>query len=374
MTAKIENQALLNGLGHGVLIFSSDNRLVQFNQAAALFLGGDLKTIQAAGWSALSPFFSDKLGESGHDINQLRQEALASDQAIRFRIYHMGQYIPCWLTAINGNDGQIYTMIVIDKTDWSVLTDTFSFFRDEMEKTVDSTAGHLKLIDKTMQNAIENDSDAVQLVRRISGFNHLINLHVTRAGRLMSFLKRLEDIRTGEVYNIATQSSRLIKLEDYLEDFIEALDENAILDPETEKQDIRGRLHTKVSSKLSVYASHRYLTYALHEILRNAIMYSLRGTDININVSARGNNIQIDIIDEGYGIRQNDSEIVFAPYKRAMRPQVISEFGYGLGLHLSRSEIAAMNGRLWFSSKDNVGTTFHIWLPSQPSASSKKSN
>ena len=72
---------------------------------------------------------------------------------------------------------------------------------------------------------------------------------------------------------------------------------------------------------------------------------------------------KIDVTDEGYGIREKEWERIFQPFTRARQPQIISEFGYGLGLHLCRYEVEAMNGRLWFTSKEGVGSTFSFLLP-----------
>jgi signal transduction histidine kinase len=41
----------------------------------------------------------------------------------------------------------------------------------------------------------------------------------------------------------------------------------------------------------------------------------------------------------------------------------MAEFGYGLAMYLCKSEVEAMNGRIWFESEEGVGTTFSIKLP-----------
>ena len=122
-----------------------------------------------------------------------------------------------------------------------------------------------------------------------------------------------------------------------------------------------------------INGSAPYLNSALRELVRNAIMYSLVGTPITIVALPKGNNVQIDIIDEGYGIRQKEYERVFAPFSRARQPQIISEFGYGLAMYLCKTELEAMNGRLWFTSKEGVGTTFSIQLPAWKDADSSSS-
>ena len=126
-----------------------------------------------------------------------------------------------------------------------------------------------------------------------------------------------------------------------MEDFIEALDEVNLLDPESETHDYRSRIKTSIREGLYLNASAPYLNSALREIIRNAIMYSLVGTPVTIVALPKGNNIQIDIIDEGYGIRQKESDRIFTPFSRARQPQIISEFGYGLAMYLCKTELEA---------------------------------
>jgi K+-sensing histidine kinase KdpD len=179
----------------------------------------------------------------------------------------------------------------------------------------------------------------------------------------MDMLERLENIRTGKMRELAREGRKKIDVANYLEDFIEELDELSLIDPETEPSDQRSRLTVDSGDGLTVNASSQYLTRILHDILRNAIMYSIKATPIKINVHQNNKNIQFDVVDEGYGIREKERERVFDAFQRARQPQIIAEFGYGLSLHLCKHEVEAMNGRMWFESEEGVGTTFSFHLP-----------
>jgi signal transduction histidine kinase len=182
-------------------------------------------------------------------------------------------------------------------------------------------------------------------------------------------------LRTGDIRQIIRQDRRKIDFVDFMEDFMEELNEIKLLDPETENQaDYLARIELDLPDELYIKGVPRYVRYALQELLRNAIMYSLRGTPIRIRVVTRQTTAQIDVIDEGYGVRESEWRRVFAPFERARQPQVISEFGYGLCLHLCKQEIEAMNGQLWFTTEENVGTTFSMNLPLWATASSSSSD
>jgi len=255
-------------------------------------------------------------------------------------------------------------MITIDQPDWSALTELMGRFRDEVLNAAAGTAGHSELILHSLKQPRPNES-IEQLGRRIGGFANLIAIYNNRLERLTRLMHRLENIRTGRLPEVIREERRRIDLSDFIEDFIESLDERTIVDPEAEKQDYRGRITASVPGGLYVAASPERLTAILQDILRNAIMYSLKATPINLIAYASSGNqaIQIDVIDEGYGIRAKEFEQVFKPFIRARQPQILAEFGYGLSLYLCRQEIEAMNGKVWFTSEEGVGSTFSFKLP-----------
>ena len=57
MAIKLETQAILDALGHGVLIFASDGKLVQHNIMAGTILGTDLNVIKSEGWAMALELF-----------------------------------------------------------------------------------------------------------------------------------------------------------------------------------------------------------------------------------------------------------------------------------------------------------------------------
>jgi signal transduction histidine kinase len=358
----LDYQTVLNGLGQGVLIFDSANRLALDNVAVRTILGNDLKLIRAEGWPAAAVLFNTRLMPGDKPVDSVRADAMTSPRPVRFRIYRGGEYVPAWASAIHGDGGEVYTMITIDTPDWSALTELVTRFLTETRDAIEATQGHVTLISQSIKRLKPTDTVEV-LSKRIGGFTRLISTHMHRTAMLMDFMERLEQVRTGKVRERVRTSRRKIQLSDFLEDFLEELDGISLIDPETEGQDYRARIKTSIPEKLAVSASPHHLTGILRDLLRNAIMYSMRGTPVIIRAAGEDGNVQISVIDEGYGIRSSESERVFLPFQRARQPQIMGEFGYGLSLFLCKHEVEAMNGRIWFESEEGVGTTFSFKLP-----------
>jgi signal transduction histidine kinase len=357
-------QAVLDGLGQGALIFDSANHLVYHNQAAQLLLGNDLRAIQSLGWSGAVVLFDRQLSSTDATLDDLRHQALTAERPGRFHIQRDGEIVPCWAAVVHGDNGELYTLISIEAPDWLMLGDMWRRYLREVEEASEAVDGHAVLIEKSLQNPKANQN-IEQVTRRIGGFAQIIRVQIYRLRALTALTTRMEAIQTGSLADLIAADLRKVNLLDFLEDFIETLDETPLVDPETDTDGHRGRIKLIVPTHLTIFASTHYLALVLRDLLRNAIMYSMRGTAVRIVAYAgsKENSIQIDVSDEGYGIRATEYERVFAAFQRARQPQIISEFGYGLSLYLCKHEVEAMNGQLWFESQEGSGSTFSIRLP-----------
>ncbi|HVO42067.1 MAG TPA: ATP-binding protein, partial [Aggregatilineales bacterium] len=299
----------------------------------------------------------------GTSANDARAQALTQTEPVRFHALLSGAYTPCWASAVYGSAGAVYTMIGIDRPDWTALTELMSTFRNEASLAINSTAGHADLIKQLLATAPKGAS-AEQLSKRVGGFASIIATHMHRLQMLMELLHRLEVIRTGQLLADVRKNRRKIIVKDFLEDFLEEQGDLALFDPGKE-EDLHDRLKVQVPGSLVIGAPAGYLKSILRDLLRNAIMYSPAGSPIRIKATStqQGNTVQIDVIDQGYGIRVKEADRIFAPFQRARQPQVIAEFGYGLSLSLAKSEIEAMGGRIWYESEEGVGSTFSLKLP-----------
>ncbi len=365
----LDYPAILDGLGQGVLIFDADDHLVLDNVAARTILGANLVLVRAEGWRAAAMLL-DSMRDEGPSAEEIRARAHRQAQPVRFHTFLAGAYTPCWATAIYGPGGTVFTMISIERPDWSALTELMSTFRSEARMSITSTRGHAELIKQVI--AKRNAATTVdQLSRQVSGFAGIMAIHMYRLEMLMDLLQRLEDIRTGQLAQIIRLNRRAISLTDFLEDFLEDITESPLVEAPDPETDCRDRIQLDIPDGIQVSASKQHLTYVFRDILRNSIMYSEPDTPIIVRTTSppTARSVQIDVIDQGYGIREKETGRVFTPFQRARQPQIIAEFGYGLSLYLVKMEIEAMGGRIWFTSEERVGSTFSfklfLWYPSE---------
>jgi signal transduction histidine kinase len=362
LSDSLDFRAVLDGLGQGVLIFDANDRLILDNVAARTILGANLVLVRAEGWRAAA-----MLLDSGHmerpPADEIRAKALRQAQPVRFHTFLAGAYTPCWATAIYGPGGTIYTMITIERPDWTAMTELTSTFRSEARMSITSTRGHAELIKQVIARRTDKTTTE-QLSKQVSGFAGIMAIHMYRLELLMDMLQRLEDIRTGHLAAVVRNNRKAIKLTAFLEDFLEEIMESPLVEAPDPEVDYRDRIYVDVPNGVEVLASKEHLTYLMRDILRNSLMYSEPDTPITIRatMAPKARNVQIDIQDAGYGIREKEAGRVFTPFQRARQPQILAEFGYGLSLYLVKMEIEAMGGKIWFTSEEGVGTTFSFKL------------
>lgn len=78
---------------------------------------------------------------------------------------------------------------------------------------------------------------------------------------------------------------------------------------------------------------------------------------VTITSTMHDNKLQVDIRDEGTGIPAEKQEKIFTPNFTT------KSSGTGLGLAISKGIVENANGRIWFDTKEDKGTVFHVLLP-----------
>jgi len=84
-----------------------------------------------------------------------------------------------------------------------------------------------------------------------------------------------------------------------------------------------------------------------------------------------GESVKIVVKDHGVGIPREQQKRVFGKFFRADNIAKTIP-GSGLGLYVAKSMVENHGGRIWFESKENIGTTFFVELPIKQNKDGKK--
>ncbi len=103
------------------------------------------------------------------------------------------------------------------------------------------------------------------------------------------------------------------------------------------------------------------ISQALLNLLNNAVKYSAERKHITVRTVMRGDEIAIEVSDEGIGIRKEEQEKIFDKFYRSST--VRQSGGSGLGLTLVKHIIEAHNGRIEMESVEGRGSKFSLIIP-----------
>ena len=102
----------------------------------------------------------------------------------------------------------------------------------------------------------------------------------------------------------------------------------------------------------------------LTNLITNASKYSDEGAEIHCIVKKGDNKLEIDIIDEGIGIPDEDKPYMFDRFFRASNAMNIK--GTGLGLNIVKRYVELMGGKIKFKSTMGKGSTFTVTFNMNP--------
>ena len=114
--------------------------------------------------------------------------------------------------------------------------------------------------------------------------------------------------------------------------------------------------------KVYLWFDETKVSRIFYNLLSNAIKYSEDGGQIEINVLVNNKNVQIDFIDNGIGIPEDEHKLLFSRFTRGTNINNKGISGSGIGLMISKKIIELHGGTIEFKSKQNIGSTFSLTL------------
>ena len=99
----------------------------------------------------------------------------------------------------------------------------------------------------------------------------------------------------------------------------------------------------------------------LTNLISNAIFYSKNSENIYINLNKHKKNIEISIIDEGKGIKEEEIKKIFKKYYSSTKKY--SNIGIGLGLYIANKIMLSHGGKIVAKNNEGKGACFTVVLP-----------
>ncbi|MFF5994040.1 HAMP domain-containing sensor histidine kinase [Lysinibacillus sp. KU-BSD001] len=228
------------------------------------------------------------------------------------------------------------------------LARNFNDMTEELKKQREIRKDFIRNVSHDFQTPLQN----------IGGYASLIQKHEESGKQIVEY---------GQI--IEAESERLSRLTKQLLLWQSATKlveqkERLLLD-EVVKQVVQERQWSLQKKQMTVWlelapmpmkGSAPFLTYAIENLLDNAIKYSDAGSEITMTGTCQDGKITLHIQDEGDGIDATQLPHIFEPFFRGEQSRTTP--GTGLGLVIVKQVVELHNGTIEVKSEKHKGTTF----------------
>ena len=113
-----------------------------------------------------------------------------------------------------------------------------------------------------------------------------------------------------------------------------------------------------------VIADAEQIKRVVNNIVSNSLKYTgdEKQKRINLRVKDVGDFIQVEIEDNGKGIAAKDLPNIFDRFYRTDASRNSSKGGSGIGLSIVKKIMEDHGGKVWATSKENIGTVMYFVL------------
>jgi two-component system phosphate regulon sensor histidine kinase PhoR len=328
---------------HGVLLFGPDLRCLFANDRALIFgAANDLNMLSADAFvKALQPAIVDE------DRDEIVREILAGTWRLQAFTVELPlpqkQFFTVDITLLDAGTER-YTLFV--------FSDITKLKELEILKThIASTVSHEI---KTPMTSIQGFSEllAHNLDGKMKEYAEVINRQARSLVRFLDTFLDITRIEQGRQPFMMTT----VRLQDVIAEVL------TDLSPLAAGKQIQ--LHAALpDGDCLVRLDRDVIRQCLLNLTENAIKYSPQESAITVRLEDAPEQATIQVIDQGYGIAQDDLGRIFEKFYRASAPGFESIRGAGLGLTFVKEAIEAQGGFLTVQSTLGAGSTFTIIFP-----------
>ncbi len=359
------SQAILEAVADGVLVTGVDNRISFLNSSAERILKLQADRVLHQPLETFGGLFGKAAGTWMETISRWSDQPAA---------YQAGD---TYAEQIELEDNRIILVHLAPVMLHNEFLGTVSIFRDithevEVDRLKSEFVATVSHELRTPMTSIRGYADillmgaAGALNENQAHFLHIIRNNTERLNILVNDLLDISRIEAGRV----TLSPQPLDLREVAEDVI------ADILRRSQEENKPMALSLEAPRDLPrVYGDTERVRQILDNLVDNAYHYTPENGQILVRIHTPngGEEVQVDVKDNGVGISPEDQPRVFERFYRGEHPLVLATPGTGLGLPIVKQLIEMHQGRIWMDSKGipGEGSTFSFTLPIYESGKGK---
>ncbi len=128
------------------------------------------------------------------------------------------------------------------------------------------------------------------------------------------------------------------------------------------------RVHTPPGGPTVLAGDPEQVREVLDNLVGNALKYAGHAGPVTVSVRSEGDQVRLDVHDEGPGIAEDEQSGLFERWSRTDASRAGLQPGLGLGLSIVRRMVVGHGGTLGVSSRAGEGATFWVTFPASAPA------
>jgi PAS domain S-box-containing protein len=341
------NQAILESIADGVIVFDVHGDAIQANRAISHLLDLPLKTITSAKVSDLSQA-PDLEPRSRDQLAELLTKPGHAETSPR--IVWGKKTMSVSSAQVQSSGGAMLGTVAVfrDVTHEAELERLKSRFvamiSHELRTPLNAIMGYSEMIKESVYGPV-NEKQAKASERIISNSQHLLSM-------------------VGELLDQAHMEAGKLKIQEDVFKPADLLDNlHSVMDQVSARKQISLTSELDPALPKSLVGDAGRLHQILVNLVNNAVKFTEHGgIHIRLYKSDRGR-WGIQVQDTGRGIPEEELPHIFDPFHQVDSTTTREYGGFGLGLSIVKQLITLMNGEIKVDSKIGSGSTFTISLP-----------
>jgi two-component system sensor histidine kinase CpxA len=231
---------------------------------------------------------------------------------------------------------------------------------DQIETLVGNQKQLIRDVSHELRSPLSRLTVALELLREDTNEQSMI--HVERiereTDRLNRLIGQLLELSRMEAMDGAALGKQMVHLEDTVKEVVE----NAGYEATTRNC----RVRALIPEGAAVYANEELISSALENVVRNAIRYTDRGTDVLVTMDRRDREeciAAITVRDFGCGVPADKIPCLSMPFYRVDPARSSETGGTGVGLAIADRAVRLHNGRLALRNHPQGGFEVTLLLP-----------
>ncbi|MGB7338458.1 MAG: ATP-binding protein [Phototrophicaceae bacterium] len=342
----IESQRLMGilaSISEGIIMQDTDGRIVMMNSAAEALLGSS-KT-----------FWSSELGilfRESRDIPTVGSEIVPVGEAKRVDINN--RTVSAQIASIaDQDDERIGTLMILRDVTDDLSNRMKNGFVTHISHELITPLAPMRVASEILLNTPEGQAPNRRMLE-------MIGKNVDILDRLVTEMLDMSAMTSGD-FQVKRES---LVLEDLVFGIVDSFS------PDVVAGDLEIFIMMRNSDDLTMMGDSKHLHWAISNLVRNAIQYTLANKSIWISLGIdreRPHEIVFEIADSGVGISEDDLPHIFDLFfrgdARTEKGKKLDPRGLGQGLFVARTVAQAHGGSLTVESKVYQGTTFRLTIP-----------